>query len=210
MRDKLKLGFMCSGNGSNMQAIINSVRHRELNASLCAMITNNPDAGAIAKAKYDGVPTFVINEKTNGPEYDGEIVRVFLNHNVDYIVLAGYMKHLTPFVIDCFQGHVLNIHPALLPKFGGKGMYGMNVHKAVLEAGEKVSGATVHQVNSEYDAGTILGQMEVAVMENDTPETLAKRVLKAEHQLYSKVLINISKGLLKLEYNRPADLPTYE
>jgi phosphoribosylglycinamide formyltransferase-1 len=121
-----------------------------------------------------------------------EIINTLKKHNVDTVILAGYMKKVSQELIAQFNNRVLNIHPALLPKFGGKGMYGMNVHKAVIEANEAVTGATIHLVNTNYDEGKILAQMQVPVFSDDTAETLAARVLEVEHQLYSDTLIKIS------------------
>jgi phosphoribosylglycinamide formyltransferase-1 len=191
---KLNLGFLCSHSGSNMQAIIDNVKNGNLYAELCAVVSNNHCSGAIEKAQKENIPHYVVNEKTHTNEITQEIIRIFKSHNVDTVILAGYMKLISQSLIDAFNNRVLNIHPALLPKFGGKGMYGMNVHKAVIEAKEIVSGATIHQVNPNYDDGKILAQIEVPVLPNDTPEILAERILKEEHKLYSSTLIKISNG----------------
>jgi len=189
---KLNLGFLCSHGGSNMQAIIETVKSKKLNAELCVVISNNPNAGAIEKAKNENIPNFIVNEKTNPNKVDEEIIRIFKLYKVDTVILAGYMKLVSQQLIEAFENRVLNIHPSLLPKFGGKGMFGMNVHKAVLEAKETRSGATVHTVNSIYDDGKILAQVEVPVFSEDTVEILAERILKEEHKLYSETLIKIS------------------
>ena len=191
---KLNLGFLCSHGGSNMQAIIETVKSKKLNAELCVVISNNPNAGAIEKAKNENIPNFIVNEKTNPNKVDEEIIRIFKLYKVDTVILAGYMKLVSQQLIEAFENRVLNIHPSLLPKFGGKGMFGMNVHKAVLEAKETRSGATVHTVNSIYDDGKILAQVEVPVFSEDTAEILAERILKEEHKLYSETLIKISLG----------------
>lgn len=190
---KLNLGFLCSHGGSNMQAIIDDIKKGKLHANACAMISNNTNAFALQRAKNEGIPNEIVNDLLFPNTTTQEIIRFFKQYNVDTIVLAGYMKIVDNELISAFDGRVLNIHPALLPKFGGKGMYGMNVHKAVLEAKEKKSGATIHQVNAEYDRGRILAQMEVEVKSDDTPETLAERVLSAEHIIYSNTLEKIAK-----------------
>jgi phosphoribosylglycinamide formyltransferase-1 len=195
---KLNLGFLCSHSGSNMQAIIDNVKNGNLRAELCAVISNNQQSGAIEKAQKENIPHFVVNEKTHTNKVGQEIIRIFKSHNVDTVVLAGYMKLVSQSLIDAFNNRVLNIHPSLLPKFGGKGMYGMNVHKAVIEAGETKSGATIHTVNSIYDDGKILAQVEVLVLSDDTPEILAERILKEEHKLYSSTLIKISNSEIVL------------
>lgn len=177
-----------------MQAIINSVHDGRLQANLCAVISNNSQSGALQRAQKHAIPNYHISEKTHPSHVDDKITELFKYHKVNTVILAGYMKPVSHCLIEAFSGCVLNIHPALLPKFGGRGMYGMNVHRAVLQAGEQVSGATVHLVNSEYDSGKILGQMQVMVQPDDTPETLAARVLEIEHALYTDVLIKISQG----------------
>ncbi len=191
---ELRLGFLASHSGTNMQAIIDSVKSGYLKAHLCAVISNNSQSGALERARKEGIPAFHVSEKTHPGKVNEQIIEVFDKYRVNTLVLAGYMKKLAPSVIDHFHGRVLNIHPALLPKFGGEGMFGINVHKAVIEAGEKVSGATVHLVNVEYDRGRILMQMGVEVYPDDTPESLAERVLKIEHKLYPEVLKKISLG----------------
>ena len=195
---ELNLGFLASHSGSNMQAIIDNVKAGKLYANLCAMISNNKSSFALERASKECIPHFVVNETTHPNNTNEEITKIFKAHNVDTIILAGYMKIISKYLIDSFNGRILNIHPALLPKFGGKGMYGSNVHEAVIKSGEVISGATIHLVNSEYDKGTILQQMEVPVLSDDTPETLAKRVLEAEHILYSDTLIKIADGRIKL------------
>ena len=191
--DELNIGFLASHSGSNMQAIIDNVKEKKLSANLCCMISNNRNSYAIQRAINENIPNYIINEITHTNNVDKEIVKIFKSHNVNIIILAGYMKLVSKHLIDSFNGRVLNIHPALLPNFGGKGMYGINVHKAVIESKENISGATIHLVNAEYDRGRILQQMEVPVLSNDTAETLAERVLKIEHILYTDTLIKINK-----------------
>lgn len=194
----LNLGFLASHSGSNMQAIIDAIKNGRLDAKACCLISNNSDSGAMQRAKNEGIPAFHISQKIypDENEMNKAIIHTFEKHNVDTIVLAGYMKILHPEIIHHFKGRVLNIHPALLPKFGGKGMYGKNVHKAVLEAGETKSGATIHLVDEVYDNGRILAQREVPVYPDDTVETLAARVLEQEHILYPETLEKIAKGII--------------
>ena len=125
---------------------------------------------------------------------DTSICEVLSNYEVDFVLLAGYMKMVGPLVLSSFEGKILNVHPSLLPKHGGQGMYGINVHRAVIDAGEKKSGATIHLVNSDYDKGKILGQKSVIVDKDDTPDSLAKKVLKIEHSLYVETLKKIIEG----------------
>ena len=123
---------------------------------------------------------------------------VLQKYNVDMIFLAGYMRLLHPSILDTYHNRIFNIHPALLPKFGGKGMYGMNVHQAVLDAGEKETGVTIHRVNAEYDNGEIVAQTKVPVLENDTAEVLANRVLQREHEFLVEVISYIVDGKIQL------------
>ncbi len=193
---KLKLGFLASHNGSNMQAIIDAIKQGRLDAEARVVISNNSQAFALERARREGIPCYHISSKhyPNEEDLDQAIVDTLIKYEVDTVVLAGYMKKVGSRVLNHFKNRVLNIHPALLPKFGGKGMYGMNVHKAVLEAGEKFSGCTVHLVDEIYDHGRILGQAVVPVEPNDTVESLAQRVLEQEHKLYPEILQKIARG----------------
>jgi phosphoribosylglycinamide formyltransferase-1 len=196
----MNIGFLASHGGSNMQAIIDACKSGKLEAIPAAVISNNGDSAALVRARTEGIPYYHMSGKTHpGPgELDETILSTFLSHSIDIIVLAGYMKKLGPKTLSHFQGRILNIHPALLPKFGGEGMYGMNVHKAVIAAGEKESGVTIHLVDEHYDTGAIIAQARVPVMPDDTPETLAARVLEQEHLLYPATLQRIVIGELRL------------
>ncbi len=192
----MNIGFLASHGGSNMQAIIDACKSRKLQATPAVVISNNSDSGAIARAKTEGVPYYYLSRKTHPvpEELDEAILDTFLRHSVDIVVLAGYMKKLGPKMLSHFRGRIVNVHPALLPKFGGEGMYGIHVHEAVIAAGEKESGVTIHFVDEQYDTGQILAQRRVPVMSNDTPETLAARVLEQEHILYAETLQRIATG----------------
>ncbi|PKL85190.1 MAG: phosphoribosylglycinamide formyltransferase [Ignavibacteriae bacterium HGW-Ignavibacteriae-1] len=192
----LRIAFFASHGGSNMQAIIDAIKSGETDAVAALVISNNSESGAIERAKKEGIPFSHISSKTHPDENEriSTMIEKLDECNIDLIILAGYMKKIPSQIIEHVGGRVLNIHPALLPKFGGEGMYGMNVHKAVIESGETVSGATVHLVDSEYDRGRILMQKEVPVLADDTPETLAARVLVAEHLLYKETLKKIISG----------------
>ena len=197
---KLRIGVLASHGGSNMQSIIDACRDKQIDGEVSVVICNNSKAGAVEKANRAGIPVYHLSSR-NYPDADGldeAIHLVLLKHDINVVVLAGYMKKLGPATLREYRNRILNIHPALLPKHGGKGMYGMNVHKAVLAAGDKESGATVHLVNEKYDEGDIISQAIVPVMDDDTPETLAARVLVQEHRLYPATLEKISKGEIKL------------
>ncbi len=183
-----------------MQAIIDACNSGKLDGKPCCVISNNSASGALDRSGKEGIPWNHISGHTHStPEAEAEaIVDTFSRYGVDTIILAGYMKILSPQVINYFNGRVLNIHPALLPKFGGKGMYGLRVHEAVLKAGDKESGATVHLVDSQYDRGRVLAQMKVPVVDGDTPESLAARVLAVEHILYTNTLKRIVSGGIEI------------
>jgi len=192
----MNIGFLASHNGSNMQAIIDAFKTGKLQAKPVVMISNNSNSGALLRAKQESIPAYHMSSKTHpdSEALDQAMLKAFLSHAVDIIVLAGYMKKLGSKTLGKYSGAILNIHPALLPKFGGKGMYGMNVHKAVIGAGETETGVTVHLVDEEYDTGPIIAQARVPVMPDDTPEILAKRVLEYEHKLFPDTLQKIITG----------------
>jgi phosphoribosylglycinamide formyltransferase 1 len=186
-----------SGRGSNCAAIIEAMRRGEIpGARICVIISNASTAGILELGRTNGIPSFHLSGKNFLREED--FARALLDalraHGTEFIVLAGYMKHLPDSIVSAFRGRILNVHPALLPKFGGSGMYGMNVHRAVIEAGEKESGATVHLVDEEYDHGAIVLQRLVPVIDGDTPESLAARVLAVEHQLLPEALRRVIEG----------------
>jgi phosphoribosylglycinamide formyltransferase-1 len=148
-------------------------------ARIVLVISNRPEAGGLAVARAQGIPTHLLNDIADPAEW----LRVLAGAEADLVVLAGYLKRVPDRVVEAWRGRIINIHPALLPRHGGPGRYGHRVHEAVLAAGETVSGATVHLVTEEYDRGAILGQAEVPVLPGDTPEELAARVLAVEHRL---------------------------
>ena len=194
----LKLGLLASHSGSNMQAIIDACRSGELSADPCVVVSNNSDSGALVRARTEGIAAYHLSEKTHPVTVDREIVAVLQRHGVEVVCLAGYMKKLGVEMLAAYRERILNIHPSLLPKFGGRGMYGIRVHEAVLAAGEERSGATIHLVNGEYDQGRILAQEEVSVEAGDTPEMLQTRVLVVEHRLYAATLAQIARGEIDL------------
>ena len=198
---KLRLGFLASHGGSNVQAIIDARRAGKLDAELCVVICNNSKSQVLERARQAGIATRHLSSQTHpSPEaLDLAMLETLREHNVNVIVLAGYMKKLGPRTLTHYRGHILNIHPALLPKFGGTGMYGHHVHEAVIAAGEKESGATIHLVTEEYDQGPIVAQRKIAVMPNDTAESLASRVLEVEHALYADALAKIASGEIRLD-----------
>ncbi len=197
---KLRIGILASHGGSNMQAIIDACGNNKINGEVSVVISNNSSAGAVKKAENARIQVYHLSSRNypGSDELDEAMLLVLKKHKVNIIVLAGYMKKLGPMVISKFQNRILNIHPALLPKYGGRGMYGDKVHKAVIESGDKESGATIHLVNDKYDDGRILSQVIVQISDDDNPETLAAKVLAQEHRLYPITLEKISKGEIKL------------
>ena len=188
-----KIIVLASGSGTNLQAIIDAIKSNRLNnVHIAAVISNKKNAFALERAKNAGIETIFLNPKdfTNNIDYDKKLIELISNYKVDLIVLAGYMKILTENFVSTFPNKIINIHPALLPDFGGKGMYGKNVHEAVLNSGVKESGCTVHFVTNEVDAGPIIAQRRVPVIPGDTVDSLSKRILKEEHELLVEAIYN--------------------
>ncbi len=179
-----------SGGGTTLQAIINAIQKKELDCEISLVISNSPDAYALERAKNAGIETYVIqNKKADAVDLELE---TFLNkYQIDLIVLAGYLKKIGPKLVDKYT--IINTHPSLIPKFCGKGMYGMKVHEAVVNAGEKISGATVHYVNNNYDEGNILAQTKIDVLPTDTADDVAEKVKAAEKIQLINVIRNLSK-----------------
>jgi phosphoribosylglycinamide formyltransferase-1 len=196
----LKIGILASGGGSNFQAMLDSIVAGELDAEVVMVVSNNSGSGALERARNSGLAWRHLSGKTHpdAGDLDRAIHDAMLEGGAQVICLAGYMKMLGDKTLTTWRGRILNIHPALLPKHGGKGCYGIHVHEKVLEAGDTVSGVTVHLVDEEYDHGRILEQAEVPVEPGDTPESLQQRVLKEEHRIYPRVLKKIASGELAL------------
>jgi phosphoribosylglycinamide formyltransferase-1 len=197
--DPIRIAVMASGRGSNFRAIHEALaRIEEPPARIVLCISNNPSPGAFDYAREHGIPTIRLSPRMfeTEAEYARELLATLERHDVELIVLAGYMRRIPAEVVERHRGRILNIHPALLPEFGGEGMYGMNVHAAVIAAGRRESGATVHLVDGEYDTGAIVAQERVEIPEGETPEGLATRVLEVEHRLFPRVVIEWSRRLL--------------
>ena len=186
----LRLAVFASGGGTNFQAILDAVERGTLPLTVALCLSNTPKAGALMRARRHDVPTATLNPRDFETEaaYVAALMAVLGEHGVNFIALAGYMRKIPVAVVEAFRGRMLNIHPAFLPSFGGKGLYGRRVHEAVLAYGARWSGATVHLVDEEYDTGPIVLQEPVPVLPGDTPETLAERVLRVEHWLYPQAL----------------------
>lgn len=192
----MNIAVFASHGGSDLQAIMDGCNEKQIQAQVKLVISNNADAMALERAKKAGVAAYHLSVKNFESEEQlaQAILQVLARNEIDMIFLAGYMRMLHVSVLEKYQNRVFNIHPALLPKFGGKGMYGMHVHRAVLAAGETESGVTIHRVNAEYDSGEIVAQTKVPVLQEDTPETLAARVLEREHSFLVEVIGQIAHG----------------
>lgn len=186
----MNIGVFASGRGSNFQAILNAIQRGILPARVTLLLSNKSDAGALEIARSNGIPTIHLSQKQFPDEesFAAKMLNVLRGHDVHLIALAGYLKKIPTVVVRAYHNKILNIHPALLPLFGGPGMYGHHVHEAVIASGMKVSGATVHLVDEEYDRGLIVLQRSVPVEEHDTAETLAAKVLTIEHEIYPQAI----------------------
>jgi len=193
------LGVLVSGNGTNLQAIIDRIESGALLASVACVISNRADAYALERARKYGIPAIHLNHKefTNREAYDSALVAALREHGVELVILAGFMRILTPTIIDAFSNRIMNIHPALLPAFPG-----LDAQKQAIEYGVKVSGCTVHFVDAGCDTGPIIIQSVVPVLEGDTEESLSQRIHKEEHRIYPEAIQLFAEGRLKVEGRR--------
>ena len=196
----MKIAVFVSGRGSNLNAILNSPDLQNL-VEVVAVVSDKIDCKAFTIAKEFGIKSFTVGDG-EGKINQKEITSVLKNLGVNFIVLAGYLKLIPDDLIEIFENRIINIHPALLPSFGGKGMYGLNVHRAVFNSSAKVSGATVHMVDKTYDTGKIIAQKCVDIKDVRNPEEIAERVLKIEHQLLPKVVKAFVENRVKIEQER--------
>ncbi|MCL7420432.1 MAG: phosphoribosylglycinamide formyltransferase [Methylobacter sp.] len=194
----MKISFIASHGGSSAKHIIAAMKQKVLAAELGVVITNNSNSEILRWCQEQQIPVHLINAKTHpDPESeDRAIMHALLEAQTDLVVLSGYMKKIGPHTLTRFNGHILNIHPALLPKHGGQGLYGDRVHEAVLKSGDKVSGASVHLINDRYDEGPVLNQSHVPVYPDDTIASLRARVQATEGDLYLETLKNIIEETL--------------
>ena len=187
----INLAVFASGSGTTLQAIIDSIENKKLDAKISIVVSNKPDAYALKRAEKAGIPTYIISSK--GKEnIDNELFEHLKNYDIDLIVLAGYLKMIGDKLLANYR--IINTHPSLLPKFGGKGMHGIHVHQAVIDSKEKISGVTVHFVNNEYDRGDIIRQTTVTVLPTDDAESLSAKVQAAEKIQLIEVLNDFSSG----------------
>ncbi|MHB1050753.1 MAG: phosphoribosylglycinamide formyltransferase [Bacteroidota bacterium] len=195
----LTIAVFASGRGSNFDALYRTILKEQFPARIAVVISNNSQSGVLELARSYKIPAIHLSQRQfpTAESFQQKVLSVLHDHNVNFIVLAGYMKRIDPAIIRAYRQRIINIHPALLPKYGGEGMYGMHVHEAVLKASEKFSGATVHLVDEQYDNGKILLQDIVEIDNGETPESLAAKVLKIEHRILPEVVRMFAEGTLK-------------
>jgi phosphoribosylglycinamide formyltransferase-1 len=195
MADLLKLGVLISGNGSNLQSIIDHIEQGSLKAAIKIVISNNPDAYGITRAEKHGIPFVVLKNGNfkNKEDFDVELVKILKDNGVELVILAGFMRIITPAFLKAFSGIIMNIHPALLPSFPG-----LHGQKQAVEYGVKFSGCTVHFVDDGVDTGPVIIQSVVPVHDDDTEETLAERILKEEHKIYPQAIQLFADGRLEI------------
>ena len=197
----LNIAVFVSGRGSNLKAIYEKVSKDKVR--ICAVVTDRNDCGAVQFSIENKIPVYIVNAVNESTTFSYEkIVKQFNLIPVHLIVLAGFLKKIPDFLIEEYENRIINIHPALLPSFGGKGMYGLNVHKAVLNSSAKISGATVHFVDKIYDHGKIIDQRTVDISDLKTPEEIAARVLKIEHELLPYIVEKFSENKIIIKDNR--------
>ena len=200
----IRIAVLASGRGSNLEALFEALADRG-DAKIVLVASDRAEAQALDRARARGVDAAVVT-----PADEDGLLELLERARIDWLVLAGYLRRVPPGVVRRYRNRILNIHPALLPAHGGKGMYGARVHRAVLEAGERTSGASVHLVDEEYDRGPVLARAEVPVEPADTPATLAARVLDAEHRLLPAVVIAAAEGRIRVEGDRAWIEPSEE
>ena len=184
------IAVFASGRGSNFMNLYRAIQEGQLSATIGLVVSNNPGAPVVQTARSWNIPVRVLSPTryTDPQQYEADLLHTLAEFRIDWIALAGYMKKIPASVIRQFPNRIVNIHPALLPAFGGKGMYGMHVHEAVFQSGAQVTGVTIHFVNEEYDQGAIIFQEPVVIRECRSPEEIAEKVLAVEHQVYPRVL----------------------
>lgn len=203
----MNIVVLVSGRGTDLQSIIDATQEGWLKVNIQAVISDKEDAYALERAKQHGIPTYVLSKKVLKSEFQEALLNLLTMLSPDLVVLAGFLTILGPQVVERFPQKIINIHPALLPSFCGKGFYGMKVHEAVYESGVKYTGCTVHFVDAGVDAGPIILQEVVKVDDDDTPETIAEKVLEVEHRLLPTAIKLISECRVVLEGRRVRILP---
>ena len=197
MKKGNNIAVFASHNGSNLNAIIHASKQKTINSSVQLVISNNPDALALVKAQGNNIPNYVVNSKTVD-NVESTLLTLLVQYEIDLIFLAGYLKKIDDEILRKYKNRIFNIHPSLLPKYGGKGMYGINIHNAVIKDKEPYTGASVHVVNEEYDSGKIILQKRIEVAPDDTPQSLQEKVLDLEHTMIVDVLKKIECNEISL------------
>jgi len=192
------LTVFASGRGSNFEAILRKIKSQKLKAHIALVVSNNPKAKIIETAKKNKIEVFLYTKDVS----EKKLLKKLKEVKTDYIILAGYLKRISSKMIKKYPNKILNIHPALLPAFGGKGYYGLHVHEAVINSGVKYSGPTIHFVDEQYDHGAIVAQKVVPVLDTDDAQSLQKRVLKEEHKLFWKAIKSVVENKIKIQGKR--------
>lgn len=185
------IAIFASGKGSNAEAIIHHFNNHP-SVKVALVVTNNPEAGVLKIAAKNNIISAIITPA--GFKKEKLVLGLLQSQNIDFIVLAGFIKLIPGFILEKFPRKIINIHPALLPKFGGKGMYGMKVHEAIVAGKESETGITIHYVNDRYDEGEVILQKKLAIAPADTPESIATRIHELEHEWYPKTIDSLLKG----------------
>ncbi len=188
-----RLGILASHRGTNFQAIVDACRDKIVNAEPVIAISNNSQSIALDRARRCGIDALHLSSHTHpDPELlDQVMLESLIEKKVDFVITAGYMKKLGPKTLTHFSGRIINVHPSLLPKYGGRGMYGMNVHRAVIKSGDTETGITIHWLDGDYDTGPVIAQQTEPILPDDTAESLAERLLSREHELLIKTLTQL-------------------
>ena len=193
-KPRARLAVLASGRGTHLRNLHNACQQGTLGAEICLLVSNNKNSGAWQYATSEDLPLWLYNTRADGPggANDQALKECLIEHRIDWVITAGYFKKIGPNTLAAFPNKIINIHPSLLPKYGGAGMYGQHVHQAVLAANETQSGATVHYVTTHYDEGAIIAQNHVTIAQGMTPDSLAEAILRVEHPL----LVQALQGLL--------------
>ena len=201
---KKNIAVFASGTGSNFININNKVKNNKINAKICLLVSNNSNSGAVKFCSKNNIDFFIYNDKKFPNDINNkQLIDKMFFYKIDLILLAGYMKKISKIFIDSFNKKIMNIHPSLLPHYGGKGFYGMKVHEAVFKNKEKKTGATIHFVDYNYDTGPILMQKKIDIVKNDTPIEISKKVLKIEHEIYPKAVDFFCNNKILWKNNKP-------
>jgi phosphoribosylglycinamide formyltransferase-1 len=197
----VQIAVFCSGSGTNLQALLDSEAAGRLGARIALVLSNRADAFALERARQAGKDAVHLSPRhfDSEDDYTRALLALLERYDIGLVCLAGYLKKLPALMVRAYRGRILNIHPGPIPEFGGPGMYGTRVHEAVIASGRRFSGPTVHFVDEEYDHGPTIAHVPVEVLPSDTPETLAARVLEAEHALYPRVVSAVARGEIRQE-----------